>query len=123
MSLLDSMPHLCTIQKEVTSAGSLGGSKLAMTDVTTGVGCWVQTASSSEVDMYAKRGMTINYKVFFSSDPNVTEHNRIKVTHIHGAAVSSPRSLKVMSVPHPDASAGLGVLYRVMCEELSGEFA
>jgi len=120
MSLLDNFPHECTIRRRTIAKGDLGGGKTSSTVEQTGVSCWVQTASDREVLAYEKMGMSINRKIYFLSDPSVTERHEILVTKKLGVAVSSPAVLEVRSEALPDASAGLGVVYRVMAEEEVG---
>lgn len=121
ISLLDQLPHVCTIRYRTRSKGTLGGSKDSFTSQETGVRCWEQAAGDNEVLEYQKRGIRIARKVYFTSDPGVTERHQILVTSRNGTAVSSPIPLDVRSRAMPDASAGLGVLYRVMCDEHTGE--
>lgn len=122
MSLLDNLPHRCTIRKRVRSKGTLGGGRNDPSDVSTGVECWDQPAGDSEINFYMKQGMTINRKVYFASNPNVTEENQILITSRDGGSTteSSPVVLDVVSAAQPDASAGLGILWRVMCHYRTG---
>lgn len=122
MSLLDNLPHRCTIRKRVRSKGTLGGGRNDPSDVVTNVVCWDQPAGDSEITAYMKQGMTITRKVYFASDPGVTEQHQILITSRDGGttAVGSPRVLDVVSDSQPDASAGLGLLYRVMCRDITG---
>ncbi len=113
MTLLDSMPHECTIQRRTRAKGALGGSKDTAVVEQTGVECWEQRASTVELTDFAKRGMSVNTKVFFPSDPGVSSKHQILITKRDGTDVSSPIAFDVMSSDAPDASAGLGVLWRV----------
>jgi len=124
MSLLDSLPHLCTVQKTVATRGTAaGGTKLAASNVSTGVACWEQPASAREITEYDKRGMSVNRKVYFASDPGVEERHVILITSrdagVTSIAAADQIALEVRAVSGPDASAGLGVLYKVMCEEVT----
>jgi len=112
MSLLESLPHTCDIRIRVRSKGALGGSKDTLTDVTTGVECWQQPASDSERIEYQKRGIVVTNKVYFTSDPEVTERNVLVMDNVE---------YEVRSRSKPDASAGLGILYRVMVEYSTGD--
>jgi len=69
---------------------------------------------------YEKRGISITRKVFFLTDPAITERHEILITSRLGFAVSSPTVLEVRSESLPDASAGMGVVYKVMVEEEVG---
>lgn len=125
MSLLDNLPHVCTIQRRTRTASSLGGSASSAVIEQTGVACWVQQAGTSEAKDYEKRGMRVNRKVYFTERPNVTERHELIITAmiINGQLTTIPEAdqiiLTVKTEPRPDASAGLGVLYKVMAEELT----
>lgn len=121
MSLLDNLPHECTIQRRIRSNDGLSGNKRSVTVEQTAVSCWEQQASASEITAYGKRGITITTKVYFTSDPQVTERHQLLITSRNGTAVASPDVLDVQSQAIPDASAGLAVLFRVMCNRVSGE--
>ena len=120
MSLLDKFPHECTIRIRTRSAGSLGGSRDVATVEQTGVECWQQRANAKEILEFEKRGMTIDTKVFFTTNPNVTERHEILITKRNGVIVSSPLLLDVITNDEPDASAGLEVVFKVMCNRLTG---
>ncbi len=121
MSLLDSMPHECTIQKLVKSSGDLGGGRTVPAVEQTGVVCWEQSASASEIANYDKRGIRITRKVYFPVDPGITEQHQILITKRGGVAVSSPLVLDVRSEVEPGASAGMGILFRVMVDRATSE--
>jgi hypothetical protein len=61
--------------------------------------------------------------VYFVSDPLVTEQYQLIITERDGSAVpvASQVILDVKSAAEPDASAGKGVVYRVMCDYQTGE--
>lgn len=114
MSLLDNLPHRCTIRRRVRTKGPLGGSKDTFPDEQTGVECWEQPASDGEKIEFQKRGMTISNRIFYSSDPGVTSQHEILITRRQGVAVASPIRYDVMSRSEPDSSAGLGIQWKVM---------
>lgn len=122
MGLLDNFPHRCKIQRRIRSKDTLGSGKDTVTVEQTGVHCWEQQASDSEVRDYEKRGMRVSRKVFFLTDPLVTERHQIVITKRNGVAIAAANqiALDVKSEPVPDASAGLGVVYRVMVDDLTG---
>jgi hypothetical protein len=121
MSLLDNFPHRCTIRRRKFAKGSLTGKKTTYDNVQTNVLCWEQAAGDTEDNSYQKEGMRITHKVYFLNNPNVTRRYQILVTYRNGATVSSPIPLDVVSNPMPDATAGLGVVYRVLCREVTSE--
>lgn len=107
MSILDALPHTVTIKIRTRTADSLGGSKDTFTVVSEDVACWRQLASDREIHEFDKRGISVTDKVYFTSDPGVGE------THI---LMFGSDILEVRSYSAPDASAGMGVVWRVMCE-------
>ena len=122
MTLLDSLPHRCSIQILKLTKGSLGGSKRIATVEQTDVKCWDQPASDDEIDEFSKRGIKIGHKIYFSSDPAVTEAHEILITSRDAGTttIDSPTALEVRSEALPDASAGLGKLFRVMVLDQTG---
>ena len=111
--LLDNMPHTCTTKKRVRTKGSLGGSSDTLTTVSENLACWQQGATESEVREYAKRGISVTNKVYFPSDPGVTTKHVLVVTN---PQTGTTDTLDVRSRARPDASAGLGIVFRVMAE-------
>jgi len=107
MPLLDNLPHTCTISSRTRTKGTLGGSKDSLTTVQSGVACWRQPASQAEVTEFQKRGVKVTNKVYFVTDPNIDERNVITI---------DGDNYEVRSFAVPDASVGLGVLYKVMVE-------
>lgn len=73
--------------------------------------------------LYAKQGMNITTKVYFTSDPGITDRHEIVITERNGVAVptASQKTLKSLMAAVPDAGAGLGVLFRVLGSYISGE--
>ena len=104
MSLLDNLPHRCTIRVRSRSKGTLGGPVDSFTNVSTNVRCWEQRIGTSESEVYQKRGMDVSHKIYFASDPSVTENHQILITERNGTTVSSPVALDVVGVDFPDAS-------------------
>jgi len=88
----------------------------------TGVECWEQQASANEIKDFEKRGIQVQTKMFFTEDPGLTEQHRILVTERMGVPapyldftdVANPNIMDVVSSTYPDASAGLGVLWKAM---------
>lgn len=121
MSLLDNFPDICKIQRRIRqkSANGTGGTIDVPYIERSGISCWLQQASSSEINEYAKRGINIDHKVFFVENPNVTENHQIVVYNRSGVAVNVV--MDVHSQPDPDASAGLGVVWRVMTNQVTSE--
>lgn len=121
MSLLDQFPHRCTIRRRTRIRDEYIGSKDHPAEILhTDIECWEQQASASEKKEYDKRGIQISRKIFFLADYGITEQDEILITERLGTAVANPVPLDVKSRVDPDASAGLGVLFRVMADINTG---
>ena len=116
MSLLGNLPHTCTAQVRTRTKGTLGGSSDSFADVTGFVDrpCWQQAASEAEIEEFAKRGISITNKVYFTTRPAIDEKHILLVTN---ADTGQTDTYEVRSRADPDASAGRGILYRLMCEQ------
>jgi hypothetical protein len=110
MSILDNLPHTCDIYRRDRTTDALGGAIDTLALVSSSVKCWEQGANSREVSFYDKKGLSVTSKFYFTSDPNVDEQTVIK---------RDGRHLEVRGKKAPDASAGLGVLWRVFVEEVT----
>ncbi len=117
--LIDNLPHKCTIRRRTRTKGTLGGSKDSSTNEQTNVECWEQPASDSEVLFYQKQGMSITHAVYFTTQQTLTTRHQILITERQGVAVSSPVVLEVVSAGEPDATAGLGLVWKVMCNRIT----
>ena len=107
MSLLDNMPHLATIKIRSRVKDTMGGAKDSFTTVSTDVPCWRQVAKESEIIEFQKRDMIVTDKVYFPTDPEIDEKHVL---------VIDGETLSVRTRARPDASAGKGVVWRVMAE-------
>ena len=109
MSLLQNFPHTATATKRRRVNDSLGGSRDSFpTTVFTNRACWRQPAGNSEIEEFAKRGIKVTNKVYFLTDPALDENHVLTI---------SGDEYEVRSFSDPDATAGLGVVYKVMCEQ------
>jgi len=122
MSLLDNLPHKCTIRKRIRTKGGLGGSKDSYLNTQTSVACWAQVASHTDTVEFEKKGMVVNRKVYFTSDPGIDEQYQIVITEMNGTAVATASQipLEVRTEARPDASAGKGLLWKLFAEERTG---
>lgn len=128
MSLLENLPHECSIVSMGSALDSIGGRLYRPTIVAEEVACWQQAMSASESMKYEKRGQRVDTKIYFSENPNLTEQHRILITKRFGIAttnqdvedVRNPDVFSVVSTANPDASAGCGVLWRVECRKETG---
>lgn len=121
MSLLDTLPDLCTIQRRSRTNDRHGGNTEAPIVEKTNVSCWVQQLSATTMEAFAKRGINVSQKVYFASDPGVTERHEILITKMGDNVVANPIRLEVYAQAVPDADAGLGILYRVMVNDKTGK--
>ncbi len=113
MSLLDSLPHTAIAKRRTRTKGTLGGSKDSYDTVLfTDRACWRQPASDSEVVEFQKRSQKITHKIYFATDPGLSDKDVL---------VIDDDIMKIRSVSHPDASAGLGVVWRVFVENYGGD--
>lgn len=121
MCLIDNMPDECSIAIRRQKLDDPIGGEASIVDIQrSGVQCWVQQASASEVSEYDKRGISISHKIFFPADPGVNEGYLIKATKRSGVVVSG-QWFDVVSYTDPDASAGLGVVWKLMVNRTTGE--
>lgn len=114
MSILDNLPHVATAKlRTVTQTAGLGN-KPTYETVFTDRSCWRQTASDDEVREFEKRGIRATDKVYFTSDPSIDEKHILTDVRNAGATAGTGSTWEVVSRAEPDASAGLGVVWRVM---------
>ncbi len=105
--LLDSLPHTATAKLRSRTSDALGGSKDTFTTVFADRSCWRQPASTNERRQAQRRGIDISDKVFFVTDPELDERHVL---------VIDGETLSVRNYAHPDASAGLGKVFRVFAK-------
>jgi hypothetical protein len=99
----------------------MGGNRDVPIVVAEDVPCWLQQAGATELKLFEQRGMTLSYKIFFLTDPGVTAQHQIVLTWYQDQeAEFNPGT--VLSATKPDATAGLGKLWKVMVGEQTPEF-
>ncbi len=109
MSILQNLPHTATAKRRTRKAGTLGGGRDSFpTTLFTDRECWRQPASDSEITEFEKRGISVTNKIYFVTDPEVDERDILVIDGVN---------YEVKSAADPDASVGLGVVYRVMVEK------
>lgn len=84
------------VQTETTTRGASFGNSFAYTDGDS-IDCLIQSVSASESLKYADRGMMFTDRAFFSSDPGLTNQNRLKQTVQGGVTLATPRLLRVLA--------------------------
>lgn len=124
MSLLDNQPHTADIKKRVPTQDAYGGDSAAFSTTTSGVSCWVQTASQSEVDTFRReKDLRVTHKVYFTTDPTAyfgaSEAKGSKYAIVPTNAPFSGMLLEVRS--HAEATAGMATLWKVMTEYTPSE--
>ncbi len=109
MSLLDydNLPHECTAERRARTTRPDGGTKDGWAALWTRR-CFRQPASDSEQMEAMRRDISVSHKVYFTSDPEVNEQDRL---------VFDDDNYLVRTRPHPDASVGRGVVWRVMVDD------
>lgn len=107
MSILDAMPHEATIRIRGRTKDTMGGAKDSFSTESTGNKCWQQKATEKEIIEFQRRDIIVTDKVYFPSDPGIDERYSLIINN---------DVLSVRSRAHPDASAGKGVVWRVMVE-------
>jgi len=120
MSLLDQLPHRCTIRRRVRTIDVLGGAKDTLETVATDVPCWEQAAGSGEIEEHRQRGQVVTHKVYFTTDYGFDERYQIEITSRNGESVDEEPS-EVVEVAEPDASMAFGIVYRVFVRRYTGE--
>ena len=120
MSLLDSMPHTASAYIRTRSTDVLGGAKDSYnTTVFADRSCWLQPAGGNEIREFQKQEIDVTGKIYFTSDPDLDSKHMIVVLDSDGSSLGF---WLVKSKSKPDASAGLGVLFKVMVEEFPEGF-
>ena len=102
------MPHTAIARTRTRTRDDLGGSKDSFADVFTDRECWQQPASNREVREFEKRGISVTDRIYFVTDPNLDEQHILVV---------NGQPYEVRSESDPDASAGLGILFKVFAEK------
>ena len=111
MSILDVLPHTCTAKVRRTTNDAYGGPKTTYATVFSNRECWQQAASQGEINELDKRGIVATDKIYFTSNVDLTEKHQLTVTNtLSGSTVE----FDVVSRSVPDASAGMGVVWKVM---------
>lgn len=117
MSILDNLPDRCNLVRfKYQDADDLGVSVPTRENTSTNVECWVQQAGHNEVLRYQKRGIDFTQKIFFTSDPGIGEDMVLVITSRNGVSIPSSQQVDwdIVHYPKPDASAGSGIVFKVL---------
>ena len=110
MSLLENLPHTADHKRRTRQRSGNLGYRDSFSDVATGLSCWIQPASDSDIVEFNKRGITITAYVYFTDDPGIIEEDVLVIDGM---------TYEVKSDARPDTTSGLGVLFRALVEETS----
>jgi len=73
--------HSVDIERSIASEDDLGGRERVWVTVTDDIACWVQPVSlrsnSATIEWYAKKGITITHRIYFTTDPGVQTTDRV----------------------------------------------
>jgi hypothetical protein len=122
VSLLDNMPGECSVKRPVYALDKYGGDAPTYLTVKTGLACWPQPASASQILEFAKRDQQITHSVFFpGGQPSWTYNGESQslqpgdvISMTDGAFDGQEFEFK----SGDDSSAGLAVVWRAMVEKV-----
>jgi len=112
MSLVDSLPHLCTIKQSAWVQDDNGADYDNPEIVEEGAACWVQPASDRQITEFQKRDQNVTHQVYFNTNKRLKPgHFLLPTTGPFAGAYLEVKS-------YNETTAGLGVLFKAMCEEV-----
>ena len=117
MNLLSNFPHTADGYRRVRTNDEYGGSRDSLIAVFTNKVCWAQPATASEINDLGHRGTRSTQKVYFLEKVSLDAENVLEVTYEDG----SVHTIDIVAEADPDATAGLGVVYKTFGEERSVE--
>lgn len=126
MSLLDNLPHRCTLYRRYRTSDSMGGARPSRIPIREGIPCWQQPMSATEQTKYGKAGMSITTKIYFNSDPGIKDNDELVITHrrVAGVLTSIDEAdwvyIENLMAHQPDRSAGLGLLFMAVGNDEPG---
>jgi len=121
-TLLENLPHECSISRYVPSEDGIGGIILTKSVLQTGVKCWEQSGGAMETNTGGRKSMVVHRKVYFKDDPNLDSDNLITITKRDGTAVATDDQVD-LDVATVESWYGPGGLQYHMagCNEPRGE--
>ncbi len=117
--LPDQLPHLANISKSAHIPDDMAADLDQPKDVAgqAAVACWVQPAGKSEIARFQRRDQNVTHTVYFKGNPNVRPGYII--TPADGPVVACPFAGATLEVKAAnETTAGLGLLWAVMVEEI-----
>jgi hypothetical protein len=107
---------LVDVTRSVAVGDDIGGDYDDPEVVASDIECWVQPASDSEIDRFQRREQIVTHKVYFrGSVPYVPGYI---LTPKNGRATCPFAGATLEVKSKAEATAGTGLLYRVMAEEI-----
>lgn len=107
-------PHTVTVIELVQDTDALGGVTYTPRIVVSGLTCFVQPVSDGDDQRNKQIGHSVLHRIYFPERPEISDtKNRIIWVDRFGI----PRQLRFLA--HRDATSGLGLFWRVDCEEPS----
>lgn len=117
MILPDQLPHRCTIRKSRPDQDELLGEVDDPQTVDTDVHVWIQPASNSEITQFQRRDQEVTHKAYFKGNPGVRPGYFL--VPADGPTIACPVAGATLEVKSgAEATAGLGLLWKVMCREI-----
>src|SRR5688572_13494428 len=114
--LPDHLPHLCDIKTSYTLPDELSGDVDDPTVADEDVACWIQPASDNEINRFKRRDQNVTHRVYFKGNPGVKPGYILRPKDGRITCPFAGAWLEVKS--SAETTAGLGLLWSVMCEEL-----
>lgn len=117
MSLPENLPHLADIYVLKPVQDEIGGDHEEAQLSESDVACWVQPASDREITQFQRRDQNVTHSVYFQGNPGLRPG--YVIVPKDGAQASCPFAGATLEVKSAnETTAGLGVLWKVMCEEV-----
>ena len=105
MSLLENLPHTAQLWQKIRVADEYGQGLDTFVKRGARVKCWRQGVSDNEINQFEKRGIKVSCKFYFTKDPGIDATYFVECDGLF---------YTVQSTSNPDASVGLGYLWRIM---------
>jgi len=112
------MPHEVSIQRlSYDGMTEFGGETTALQMVATELKCFVQNASSVEIERFRKRQMSVSTKMYFTSEPPLREGDEVTVTRNDKGTSYIGQRFEFKAID--DATAGFGILWKAFFDRKS----
>jgi hypothetical protein len=121
MSLIDNLTSECSVKRPRYVHDQYAGDKPTYDTLTTELACWPQPASQRDITEFAKRDEAISHKIYFAGKPSFTYNGQTLNLEVGDILVMTSGEFSGSEFEYKsadDASAGLGVLFKAMCEKI-----